>query len=438
MVKSSAMDGAGFTDEQIEIIKQANQDLADKIAGLGGQDQLEERSGLTGSDLEQVTTARMNMTFGDYEVQDGDNLSMIAYNNNVSVDDLVQANPDIEDLNNIQPGQTIKIPPNLGTGSLNPDDISDLDALGDPKATYQGGVGAGDDAVDQAAIKTAQDNLGTNAVDTTLDDGPLAVDDPLASVQNVKNSLGQDPIPYSPEAIDQLNLSPETEKILNAFKLNPENLQMDANAVGELMKRSGMTDEQAAEMLNAIGDSDVESTIELARSYAGPVDPSIDLDAPQGEFGTTDFDGDGKIDAIDKTVSTQGSLSAADLKQAGMNLDTIQELGPESMEVLNGLDLDPETLESVKQWIEIEKSLEYELPPNLLGKIWKGKFRGQKQKWYIVKFLGNDEEINLNTKHPEFIEWKWVDPDKITKLVVEFKLHVYERIQEEVKKILVN
>ena len=78
MVKSSAMDGADFTDEQIEIIKQANQDLADKIAGLGGQDQLEELSGLTGSDLEQVTTARMNMTFGDYEVQDGDNLSMIA------------------------------------------------------------------------------------------------------------------------------------------------------------------------------------------------------------------------------------------------------------------------------------------------------------------------------------------------------------------------
>ena len=87
MVKSSAMDGADFTDEQIEIIKQANQDLTDKIAGLGGQDQLEELSGLTGSDLEQITTARADITFADYEVQPNDNLSMIAYNNNVSVND---------------------------------------------------------------------------------------------------------------------------------------------------------------------------------------------------------------------------------------------------------------------------------------------------------------------------------------------------------------
>ena len=67
------------------------------------------------------------------------------------------------------------------------------------------------------------------------------------------------------------------------------------------------------------------------------------------------------------------------------------------------------SIKNIKVLKEIEKSLEYELPPNLLGKIWKGKFRGQKQKWYIVKFLGNDNEINLNTKHPEFIEWKWIN-----------------------------
>ena len=103
MVKSSAMDGADFTDEQIEIIKQANQDLADKIAGLGGQDQLEELSGLTGSDLEQMTTVSGTTEFAKYEVQPQDDLSTIAYNNNLSVDQLVQANPDIEDLNAIQP-----------------------------------------------------------------------------------------------------------------------------------------------------------------------------------------------------------------------------------------------------------------------------------------------------------------------------------------------
>ena len=67
------------------------------------------------------------------------------------------------------------------------------------------------------------------------------------------------------------------------------------------------------------------------------------------------------------------------------------------------------SIKNIKVLKEIEKSLEYELPPNLLGKIWKGKFRGQKQKWYIVKFLGDDNEININTKHPEFIEWKWIN-----------------------------
>ena len=78
------------------------------------------------------------------------------------------------------------------------------------------------------------------------------------------------------------------------------------------------------------------------------------------------------------------------------------------------------------------------MPDNLIGIIWKGKFKGQKQQWYVMRFNGDEKEINIKTKHPEFLEWKWVDPDKITELVVEFKLHVYEKIQEEVKKILVN
>ena len=189
------------------------------------------RTWTTGSDLEQMTTVSGTTEFAKYEVQPQDDLSTIAYNNNLSVDQLVQANPDIEDLNAIQPGQEINIPTNLApTGGID-----------DPTPTYQGGVGAGDDAVDQAAIKTAQDNLDA--------DGPL-----------------------------------------------------------------------------------------------------------QGQ----DYDGDGKIDAVSGSTSGAGSISAAELKDAGMNLDTIQELGPDSMEVLNGLDLDPETLESVKQWIEIEKSLDVE------------------------------------------------------------------------------
>ena len=87
---------------------------------------------------------------------------------------------------------------------------------------------------------------------------------------------------------------------------------------------------------------------------------------------------------------------------------------------------------------KIDGLVTYHLPNELLGIIWKGKFQGQKQQWYIMSFKGDDKEINIRTKHPEFLEWKWVDPDKITELVVKFKLHVYEKIQEEVKKILVN
>ena len=96
------------------------------------------------------------------------------------------------------------------------------------------------------------------------------------------------------------------------------------------------------------------------------------------------------------------------------------------------------SIKSVSLIKKIDGLLTYHLPNELLGIIWKGKFKGQKQQWYIMRFNGEEKEININTKHPEFLEWRWVDPDKITELVVEFKLHVYKKVQEEVKKILVN
>ena len=77
-----------------------------------------------------------------------------------------------------------------------------------------------------------------------------------------------------------------------------------------------------------------------------------------------------------------------------------------------------------------------ELPKNLLGIIWKGKYRGQEQKWFVMKFLGQDSEINIKTKNPEFCEWKWIDLENITDLVVDFKLHVYEDIKKKVKEII--
>ena len=85
---------------------------------------------------------------------------------------------------------------------------------------------------------------------------------------------------------------------------------------------------------------------------------------------------------------------------------------------------------------EIDELISYELPKNLLGIIWKGKYRGQKQKWFVMKFLGQDSEIDIKTKHPEFSEWKWIDLEKITELVVNFKLHIYEDIKKKVKEII--
>jgi len=100
-------------------------------------------------------------------------------------------------------------------------------------------------------------------------------------------------------------------------------------------------------------------------------------------------------------------------------------------------ELEEETsIKNVKLIQELDGLISYELPKNLLGIIWKGRYRGQKQKWFVVRFLGLDSEININTKNPEFSAWKWIDLENITDLVVDFKLHVYKDIKEKVKEIL--
>ena len=85
---------------------------------------------------------------------------------------------------------------------------------------------------------------------------------------------------------------------------------------------------------------------------------------------------------------------------------------------------------------EIDGYTTYNLPDHLLGIIWKGKFKGQKQKWYVLRFNGNDSEININTVKPEFLSWKWIEIDRLTDVVVDFKLKVYEQIKIELKKLL--
>ena len=100
-------------------------------------------------------------------------------------------------------------------------------------------------------------------------------------------------------------------------------------------------------------------------------------------------------------------------------------------------ELEEETsIKSVELIKELDGTTTYELPDRLLGIVWKGKYKGQKQKWFLMKFTGNEKEINIKTKNPEFLDWKWVELDQVTELVVDFKLNVYKKLKEKVKKII--
>ena len=97
-------------------------------------------------------------------------------------------------------------------------------------------------------------------------------------------------------------------------------------------------------------------------------------------------------------------------------------------------ELEEETgVKSIELIKELDGWLKYDLPSNLLGKIWNGKFRGQKQKWFIMEFLGKNEEINVNTKNPEFLSWKWINPLKLPDIAVKFKVDLYKKLTEQLK-----
>ena len=94
------------------------------------------------------------------------------------------------------------------------------------------------------------------------------------------------------------------------------------------------------------------------------------------------------------------------------------------------------SIKNIKILKEIQNMYQYELPKNLVGIIWRGKFRGQRQKWFITKFLGKDDEINLDTKHPEFIDWKWIDPQELPEVIVDFKKKLYLNLLKEIKQFI--
>lgn len=70
----------------------------------------------------------------------------------------------------------------------------------------------------------------------------------------------------------------------------------------------------------------------------------------------------------------------------------------------------------------------YDLPDHLLGKVWKGRYRGQRQRWFLLRFLGGDDAVNIVTEHPEFSEWCWIDADEMIARIVPFKRAVYEQV----------
>jgi len=102
-------------------------------------------------------------------------------------------------------------------------------------------------------------------------------------------------------------------------------------------------------------------------------------------------------------------------------------------------ELEEETgIRTVKVIKELNEWLTYALPKNLLGKIWKGKYRGQKQKWFIMKFLGKNDEINIRTKKPEFLDWKWIKPSDLPGVIVDFKVSIYKKMAKELASTKLN
>ena len=128
------------------------------------------------------------------------------------------------------------------------------------------------------------------------------------------------------------------------------------------------------------------------------------------------FVGKRKDNPIDKWQMPQGGIDNDEKPLDAMKRELKEETSVTNIKILK----------------EVNSWLEYELPPHLLGKIWKGKYRGQTQKWFIVRFIGNDKEINLKTKKPEFIEWRWISHKLLTEVIVDFKKNVYKKLEVEI------
>ena len=132
------------------------------------------------------------------------------------------------------------------------------------------------------------------------------------------------------------------------------------------------------------------------------------------------FVGKRKDNPIDNWQMPQGGLDEGEDFITAMRRELIEETSIKNIKIIK----------------EIDRMFEYELPNNLVGIIWKGKFRGQKQKWFITKFLGKDNEVNLKTKYQEFIDWKWIEPKKLPDVIVNFKKDMYKSLVKEINLVI--
>ena len=132
------------------------------------------------------------------------------------------------------------------------------------------------------------------------------------------------------------------------------------------------------------------------------------------------FVGKRRDNPIDKWQMPQGGVDQGESFLTAMKRELLEETNIQSIKVVK----------------EIDGFFEYELPKELVGIIWKGKYRGQKQKWFIAKFIGDEDEINLKTKNPEFVEWKWIFPDELPTVIVSFKKEMYIELLKSVKKFI--
>ena len=132
------------------------------------------------------------------------------------------------------------------------------------------------------------------------------------------------------------------------------------------------------------------------------------------------FVGKRKDNPIDKWQMPQGGVNHGENLLDAMKRELEEETGIKNIKIIK----------------EIEGWSIYELPNYLLGKIWKGKYRGQKQKWFVVRFLGSDNDINIKSDHQEFIDWKWIDPNMLPEVIVNFKRDLYLKLLREINQVI--